>query len=112
MLTIVNHADSLKRAPASPAFVSHRTETENNQNPNPKQESNEIRRMESVWNRQITLSQPIRIGRDERAKPIARNVTGHHIGRRSRNRIVVTGWTIQEIREPDFLTTKHTNQTK
>src|SRR5450759_5953123 len=55
-------------------------------------------------NRQITPSQPIRIGRDERPKPIARNVTGHHIGRRSRNRIVVTGWTIREIRDPDFLT--------
>jgi hypothetical protein len=39
----------LKISPASPSFVSHRTGTGNNENPIAKQESNEIRRMELVW---------------------------------------------------------------
>jgi len=118
MLAIVNQADSLKESPASRSFVSHRTGTGNNENPIAKQESNEIRRRCDGWNRsgnrQITRSQPIRIGRDERPKPIARNVTGHHIGQRSRNRIVVTGWTIREIRDPVFLTheTHESNEIK
>src|SRR6266576_3676660 len=71
MRVIVNRADSLKESPASPAFVSHRTGTENNENSIAQQESNEIRRGELAEKSQITRFQPIKIGRDSWILPDA-----------------------------------------